>query len=493
MPTDDFPSELFLPFRADNSKQPRYLVLFRAFQQAIIQGKLINGAKLPASRVLAKNLGLSRNTVKTAYEMLLAEGYIETRHGSGSFVSSQLPEHIPQHQQQAVKKPPYKSPVLAARARQLVGWCEPNPVLSGRLLAIAQPDQEHYPWPQWHRSIVAASRQLQQSYKRANTAMGHPELRTHIAHYLQVMRGVNCDAAQVMICSGSQQAMYLAFQMLLNPGDPVLVEDPGYSGIDGALVLSAAQRIPVAADQYGFRLHDGLAAAPEARVVVLTPSRNFPMGYTLSLERRLELIEWAGQNGGWIIEDDYDSEFHFDGSPLTALQGLGGESSVIYTGTFSRVLHHSLRLGYLVLPENLAEPFARAKRYLDGGLPQLPQLALANFMTSGHFAGHIRRMRKLYQQRRTTLQTLISHYLPELRQATGSDGSMHSVFLLPDGYDDQQICDRANERGLGIRALSRYYSGVVKQQGLVIGFAGGNQAEMEQGIILLAGILHKKL
>lgn len=488
MKTTDFPSELFIPFLNDEASRPRYMALFRAFQQAILQGDLVASAKLPASRTLAKNLGVSRNTVKTAYEMLLAEGYIETRHGSGSYVSGHLPEQKPASLKHADHHQPapavLKLSDLSVRLKQLHDL---HPTGSKHLLSIAQPDMTHYPWKQWQQSVLAASRKLK--HDASYSSAGNHELRTRIAHYLQVVRGVKCTASQVIICSGSQQAMYLTFQVLVNPGEPVLVENPGYQGIDGALISVGAQKIPVTADQDGFRLQDGLSIAPEARVALLTPSRNFPMGHTLSLERRLELIAWAKQTGSWLIEDDYDSEFRFDGSPLTALQGLGGESCVIYAGTFSRILHHSLRLGYLVLPEVLVEPFTQAKRYLDGGLSQLPQAALAEFMASGNFAGHVRRMRKLYQQRRTFLHQLVAQHLPGILTPLGSDGSMHSVYLLKEAYDDRLICDMAYQQGLGIRPLSQYYTGELKQTGLVIGFAGYTQQEMERGISLLAEIL----
>ncbi len=485
MKTSDFPSELFIPFLDDEVRQPRYMALFRAFQHAILQGDLVASAKLPASRTLAKNLGVSRNTVKTAYEMLLAEGYIETRHGSGSYVSRHLPEQKPTSLDSVDSNRPVlaepKLSDLSMRLKQLHGT---HPTGNQHLLSIAQPDMRHFPWKQWQKSVSAASRKLK--HNSTHSSAGNHQLRTQIANYLQVVRGVKCTASQIIICSGSQQAMYLTFQVLVNAGEPVLVENPGYKGTDGALLSVGGQKIPVAADQEGFRLQDGLLAAPHARVALLTPSHNYPMGYTLSLERRLELIAWARRTGSWLIEDDYDSEFRFDGSPLTALQGLGGENYVIYTGTFSRILHHSLRIGYLVLPNILVEPFTHAKRYLDGGLSQLPQAALAEFMAAGYFSSHVRRMHKLYQQRRTILQQLVAKHLGHILTPLGSGGGMHSTFLLKDDYDDQLICAKAHQQGLGIRALSPYYDSEAKQKGLVIGFAGYDQQEMERGINLLA-------
>ncbi|MGB1256770.1 MAG: PLP-dependent aminotransferase family protein [Thiolinea sp.] len=488
----DFPSELFLPFLKTDSTQPRYTALFRAFQQAILQGDLIAGAKLPASRPLSKTLGVSRNTIKTAYEMLQAEGYIETRHGAGSFVSSQLPEQQPSPPlTQQTPENTEKQLQLSDFAQRLNNVHQQQATSNddgkgSLLLATGQPCMDSYPWGKWQRAVLHANRQLR--HHNTYSPLGNHTLRTQIARYLQVVRGVQCTPDQVLICSGSQQAMYLALRVLVNPGEPVLVEDPGYSGIDGALTSVGAQKIAVMADEQGFRLTDGLNAAPNSRVALLTPSRNFPMGYTLSLERRLALINWAQQHNGWIIEDDYDSEFPFAGSPLTALQGLGGEDCVIYAGTFSRILHHSLRIGYLVLPPALVSIATQARRFMDGGLSVLPQLALAEFMASGDFASHVRRMRKLYQQRREILKTLIHKQLGDTLTPVSSDGSMHSVFLLPAGMSDRAVCRHANQAGLGIRPLSAYYSGDCPQDGLVIGFSGHTEAEMGRAIGLLLSV-----
>lgn len=489
MPAAHIPTELFLPFLQEDNQSPRYLQLFRAFQQAILSGQLAADTRLPANRPLAQALKLSRNTVKTAFEMLQAEGYIETRHGAGTFVSSRLPDSPEQTRPsatQATKETPEKP--ISRLTRRLQQMPDKNPPSNGQLLQTARPCLQSFPWQQWQRHVTAAARQMKHS--SGSSAAGNPLLREQIAEYLRVVRGLNCNAEQVMICAGSQQAVYLALRLLINEGDAVLVEDPGYQGIEGALEATGARRIPVPADQQGFQLQAGLAQCPQARLAMVTPSRNYPMGYTLSLKRRLELIYWASRQGGWILEDDYDSEFRFDGPPLTALQGLGGEDSVIYAGTFSRILHPDIRLGYLVLPPALVAPFQNARRYLDGGLPQLPQQALAGFMASGQFASHVRRMRKLYHQRRDYLDQQIQQRFGEQLQRVNSDGGMHSVYLLPDGYQDTEICHQAAQQSLGIRALSRFYSQSPAQQGLVIGFAGYDEQQIDDGLNRLATLLH---
>ena len=486
MPNSNFPSELFLPFLNDDQGLAQYIALFRAFQQVIVQGKLIPGAKLPATRPLGISLGVSRNTVKSAYEMLLAEGYIETQHGSGSFVSKRLPDQTTnkgtQSPQQCTASTQIKLSKMAERLSQSSNTAGYS--LESNLLSHGRGCLKSFPWTQWQRHVTYASRQMK--YSRGDSVMGNALLRSQIANYLQVARGVHCDDQQIMVCSGSQQAMYLSFQLLLNPGDPVLVEDPGYQGIDGAIEAIGGIKIPVETDQHGFQLEKGLEKAPNARVATLTPTRNYPMGFTLSLERRLAIIDWAKQNGGWIIEDDYDSEFRFDGPPITSLQGLGGETCVIYAGTFSRILHPSIRLGYLVIPEALVEPFYQIKRFIDGGLSQLPQLALAEFMAAGDFTSHIRRMRKLYQYRREILRQEMEKTFPNILKRVESDGGMHSVFLLGEGHSDIEICNRANAKGIGILPLSAYYSGEKKPQGLVIGFAAHDEAAIKHGVTTIA-------
>lgn len=493
MPDTAFPSELFLPFLKAEQSLPQYMVLFRAFQQAILQGDLITGAKLPASRPLAIALNISRNTVKTAYEMLQAEGYIETRHGAGSYVAQHFShQNSPQKRKQTSANTATPTPILSDLAQRLQALKSSQTPSHGKLFSLALPCLKSFPWQQWQRHVNNAGRKMR--HASGDSGVGNAMLRAQVADYLQVSRGVKCDAAQVMICSGSQQALYLALQVLVNPNEPVMVESPGYRGIDGALQSVGARKITVPADQEGFCLEQGLAQAKQSRVALLTPSRNYPMGYTLSLERRLQLIQWASaasDTNRWIIEDDYDSEFRFDGPPLTSLHGLGGEQQVIYIGTFSRILHPSIRLGYMVMPAALVEPFTLAKQYIDGGLSQLPQLALGEFMASGEFSSHVRRMRKLYQQRRDCLSELMEQSFGTRLKRVNSDGGMHSVFLLPEGYSDTNICQQAAAQGLAIKSLSGFYSEIDQPvtQGLVIGFAGFTPEEMARGVETLKAII----
>ena len=481
-----FPTALFLPFHEGDSALPQYVRLFRAFQQAIVAGHLQPGTKLPASRPLCTELGISRNTVKAAYEMLHSEGYVETRQGAGSFVAADLPQISSLKRRKEAKSKRRVSPKLSSLAAELTGLRAPNRSQQGALLLPAQPCMESFPWQHWQRAVASAGRQMKH---HQNSVMGNALLRDQIASYLRVVRGVKCTGDQVMVCSGSQQAMFLALRLLVDAGDPVLAEEPCYQGVDGAISAVEAAKVPVPVDEEGMCWKEGLKCAPEARVVMLTPSRNHPLGHTLSLERRLQLLQWAQQSGSWLIEDDYDSEFRFDHPPLTSLQGLGGEDVVIYTGTFSRILHPGIRLGYMVVPQPLLEMAKRAKTYMEGGNSILPQLALAEFMANGQFASHVRRMRKLYQQRRNYLHTLVKDKFGDYFELIESDGGMHSVYLIPQHWCESDIRKRCEEQGLGIRDLSRYFTAQTSKKGLILGFAGYNEEQILTAVNRLKEII----
>lgn len=479
-------TELFIPFlNQETIPRPRYRALFLYLQQAIITGQLPANSRLPATRELAQLLLLSRNTVKQVYEMLHAEGYIETRQGDGSYVSPQLDNRCLKDSGRTTQTRTSRVR-LSRKSLQLEQLRSLYSHNSKELLLPAMPALDQFPWAQWQRSVVQAGRQMK--FCNSSSLLGDDTLREQIAAYLESSRGIRCNRDQVMICSGSQQGLQLAFSMLLDPGDEVLVEDPGFPGIDGAISNAEGVKVSIPIDQQGFRT-DSLNEHPRARLAFITPSRNYPMGYTLSLDRRLQLLQWADDHECCIIEDDYDSEFRFDGPPISALQGLEGEQRVIYSGTFSRVLHPAIRLAYLVIPEALVEPFCRMRSIQDGGLSALPQMALADFMARGHFSSHLRRMRKLYRNRRDYLLQQIDLRFSGLLNWEPSDGGMHCVFRLNEQYDDQKIAMTANEQGLGLRPLSYYFDQQQPINGLVIGFAGFNEQQIDQGLQRLQTIL----
>ena len=481
-------SELFIPHLNEVVDTPKYIHLYRVIERCIINNQLVAHSKLPSTRALADSLGLSRNTVKSAFELLQSEGYIETKQGAGTFVCenksivsvAQLP--IIKNVDDAVK-PAIKFSRLMA---QLDWQKHTTSSFFDGVLAPSTPAVAEFPWMQWQKAINYAGRVMK--HETSASTLGHDALREQIASYLQIVRGVKCKKENVLIFSGSQQGIYMTLQLLINPNEDVLVENPTYFGIDGAINAIGANKIAVDVDDQGFNLQD--ADASKSKLAVLTPSRNYPLGYSLSLKRRLSLIHWANQHDSWILEDDYDSEFRFSAPPLTALQGLSDNGRVIYSGTFSKILHPSIRIGYLVLPDELVEPFSVAKKLMHGNISILPQLALAKFMASGHFSAHVRRMRKLYSARRDSLTNLVTKYITDYLTLIETDGGMHCVYLLAELISDTKVCELGRKEGLAMQPLSSYYSCASEaKNGLVIGFAGYDQESQEKAVKQLSQII----
>ncbi len=457
--------------KPDNEATYRWL--FHCIERAIRQGKLKAGSQLPASRVLAEALSIARNTVKTAYEMLLAEGYIESKVGSGSYVS-----HIPLQLLNPVStdsKPIAELP-LSSFARQF----KTLPPLNSeqrRKLQPGIPALDQFPLAAWKRCLSQAS-----SYKALESCppAGNLILRREIAEYLHKLRGIKTTAAQVLITSGSQQAIYLVARLLLNAGDAVIVETPGYPGISGVFSSQGCRL-------RALNMNDFSVDSPPASLISLTPSRGFPLGYTLSLEQRLKVVHWAEQMNSWILEDDYDSEFA-QGHPVSALHSMCGSDRVIYMGTFSHSMFHGLRLGYMVLPAHLMEIFTQARRYMDGGLSQVVQFAMAEFMGQGLYARHLKKMRKLYADRSAFARECIRECALVDLEVLSAPGGIHLVLGLPNQVDDRVMVNELNQRGYGIRALSGYCAKGQHRNGLVIGFCADDQEEIRAGFAELAEV-----
>jgi GntR family transcriptional regulator/MocR family aminotransferase len=478
--------ELFIPQINKDNSVAQYIQLFRILEDYIIEGKLPAGAKLPASRPLSQTLNVSRNTVKAAYELLSAEGYIESRRGAGSFVVDLMNTRLVAQTNNVNQVEDVHETEYSDLLKRLCAQQKPNHYFHDGILAPASPAILEFPWLQWQRAINNAAKDLK--FETTSSALGHSELRNQISAYLQLSRGVKCTKENILIFSGSQQAIYFALQLLVNNQESVMVESPSYYGIDGAINAIGAKKIAVDIDNNGFKLPFG--SNLDARVAVVTPSRNYPLGYTMSFDRRVTLLDWVNRNNSWVIEDDYDSDFSFDGAPLTCLQGLSRAKRVIYSGTFSRILHHSIRIGYLVVPDELIEPFSLAKKLMHGAMATLPQLALAKFMSTGKFSNHVKRMRKLYGIRRTILKSLIDQHLAEHLTLVQSDGGMHCVYLLGNSLSDVSICQKALKENITIQPLSTYYCGEVKKSGLVIGFAGFDEKQQKEAILILKTIIN---
>ena len=487
----------------DPAAGPLYRQLYEAVRRAVLEGKLAPGTRLPPSRTLAGELGCSRNTVINAYDQLHAEGYLEGKVGAGSYVSDVLPEALltarplPRTLEGARLKPrslsqrgQSLSPLHQARGQ--------TPKRPDRAFLPGLPDPDHFPFDLWSRLLARSWRRPATGLIRSGGAGGLPALREALALYLRRARDLDCTPEQVLITGGAQQAVSLAAQLLLDPGDTAVMEEPGYPGLRGPLLAAGLKIAPVPVDGEGLSVSHLRRRAPEARMAVVAPSHHYPLCTVMSLKRRLELLDWARESEAWILEDDYDSEYRYAGRPLAALQALdspaaGGQGRVLYIGSFSKVLFPSIRLGYLVVPPDLAERFERGRAALDEHSSMIAQPALAAFLSEGHFAAHLRRTRLLYAARQEALLAAAKEHLSGLLTLEPDEAGLHLIArpseALARRLTDKQMEERAATRGLACRALSRYYQETPGQRGLLLGYAAVPEDAMGQACRDLADAL----
>ncbi|MFC6633191.1 PLP-dependent aminotransferase family protein [Microbulbifer taiwanensis] len=455
----------------ENSDAPRYRQLYAYIRDLILDGSLQAGVHLPSSRELAAEIGVARNTVIAAYELLADEQFVDSAVGRGTLVRT-LP-----HLKRSSAAPGTGSASTERAAPLRMGF--------------ALPDTEHFPSPAWERTLRGAQRQATAASARPPLA-GIRRLRKLVCAYLGAYRGVHCREERVLITSGGQQGLYLAAQVLRQFSEQIYVEDPGYLDARRAFSACGFQLSPLPVDEQGVRL-DGVLQSPDPgpRAICLTPSHQFPLGATLSLERRLQLLNWAGACDGWIVEDDYDAEYRYDGEPLTALAGLDGAQRVIYVGTFSKVLSPELRVGYVVVPEALLPQFRAAKAVSDGAGAVLMQNTVADFIQGGYFQAHLRETRALYRRKRDRfLQVLRDQQLP-VAVKTPPNG-MHVTLMLDDSQSDREVARQMVARGFEVLALSKHYLAAgASQQGLVVGFTSALGTDYEDFASNLAGVLHR--
>ncbi len=471
--------------------------LYDQLREAVLAGRLAPGTRLPASRGLARELGCSRNTVLGAIEQLVAEGYLEGRVGSGTYVSGVLPEDLLAAKARGAGKPrpPAQSRGLSARGLALAGVLQPRPPRHKAFVA-GLPDLDAFPFDLWGRALARTWRHPPRALLSHGDPAGYLPLRRAIVAYLKAVRAVDCAPEQVVITSGAQQALDLAARALLEPGDEVWLEEPGYPGLRGALVANGARLVPVPVDAEGLSLDAGRRLAPAARMAVVTPSHQYPLGVTMTLSRRLALLDWARAGGAWILEDDFDSEYRYAGRPLAALQGLDaaeGPGCVLYLGSFSKVLFPSLRLGYLVVPPGLVEAFLRVRSAVDDHPSATVQPALAAFIEEGHFAAHVRRMRGLYAERQAAMVAAIARHLDGLLTVAPDPAGLHLVAGLGPELaarrSDAEIEGRAAAADLTAFALSSFFLGPPGRQGLLLGYAALTEREIDSGVERLAKVL----
>jgi len=483
-------TELFQSLELDHRRRTSLRQqLNNELRRSVIEGRLRPGVKLPSSRRVAEELGIGRNTAIAAFEQLIAEGYLEARHGSGTFVVAALPEQsLLEHQLSSRGRTKISS---RSRLSELGRW------LARSSVPGLDPDRPPVPFrpsvaaldlfPQalWNRIRSRIARTLPTALYRYGNAAGYEPLRHVIADYLRASRGVRCDWRQVIVVSGAQQALDLAARVVLNAGDAAIVEDPGHPGAWAAFRAVGAKLIPFRVDKYGLAI-DNHCSLPQARLACVCPSHQYPLGGTLPLRRRLTLLTWARQHRAWIIEDDYDSEFRYTGGPLPALQGLDQFNCVLYMGTFSKVLHPALRLGYLVVPNHLIDAFSTMKAIADRQAPLAEQAVLASFIEDGHFGRHIRRMRMVYIERQQILLEAAQDRLGGLLDVQPAEAGFHLVGWLPSGMKDTSVSDALQEAGIECPPLSRYTLRHRSRSGLMLGYAGYNKNELLSATAALA-------
>lgn len=468
--------------------------LYEHIRGAVLDGTLPAASRLPSTRTLAREWGVSRNTVVFAYEQLTAEGYLVSRTGSGTYVPEDLPEDFLEVQRALRARRNHRPGTLgtarlAERGAALMQarYCaDPTPPLP---FAPGVPAVDAFPIDLWRRLTADRLNRATRHDLCCGEPMGYEPLRRAIANYLRTARAVECTWEQILIVSGSQQGLDLASRLLVDPGDTCWIEEPGYSGAKGALSAAGARLIPVPADQDGIRVEDGVRKAPKARLAYVTPSHQYPLGMTMTLCRRMALLEWAASNDSWILEDDYDSEFRFAGKPLASLQGLDERGRVLYLGTFSKVLFPSLRLAYFVLPPPLIKPFRMARALSDGHPPTLNQLVLADFINQGHFATHLRRMRGLYRRRQDLFVTAARRLLDGCLELAPSECGLHLIGYLPSGISDVDLAKKLSAEGIRVDPLSSTYCSPGGRNGLMLGFGCVHESDIEPAVERLASVL----
>ncbi|GJM41688.1 MAG: GntR family transcriptional regulator [Ardenticatenaceae bacterium] len=447
------------------SDVPLYRQIYQGLRDGIVNGRLTANTKLPSTRDLSTIWGVSRNTLRNAFDQLIAEGYLEAIVGHGTFVAAQ---------QTQTRHTPAALPIERPRPISNIGQLlepfgrslqQPSPPASA--FAIGAPGLDLFPYKVWNRII---NRCLQRSQQMSTPINGLLKLRQAIASYLNSARGLHCSPEQIDIVPGAVSGILIATLALLNPNDEVWMEEPGYINVSGLIQYRGAKLIPVPVDQAGLDVQAGIERAPDARLAYVTPSHQYPLGVTMSLARRHQLLTWAASSNAWIFEDDYDSVFRYNDSPTTALQGLDSQQRVLYFGTFSKVMLPGLRLGYVVMPPDLVDVYTGVKLPMSLSSTTIIQEAIAEFMLEGHFVRHIRKMNKLYQARRDALVTAVERHLAGVLSLGTVSCGMHTIGFLADEFDEATVVTKAREIGMAFAPLSQAYFAEPKRKGLFIGF-----------------------
>ncbi len=461
--------------------------LYDGLRVAILAGQFRVGTRMPSTRALAASLDVSRNTVHQAFEQLILEGLLEGRQGAGTFVA-EMPRGIPIGPGAGELSEPRGRRLLSQQGRAIrdvaAKWPEPIQLPGesrGRAFGMGAP-ADLFPTSVWRRLLGQCWDAL--SRARGLGRAEHEPLREAIAEHLGTTRGVRCTPDQVIFVSGSQQGIALTATVLLDPDDSVWVEDPGYFGAHTAFVGWGARVVPVAVDDEGLSVEVGQRRAADAKLAHVTPTHQFPLGKTMPLRRRVELLAWAQAADAWILEEDYDSEFRYSGAPLAALQGIDPNQRVIYLGSFSKSMYSGLRMAYLVVPRDLAPAFRAARQVVGGPPPVLEQAVVARFLSEGHLDRHLRRMRRVYAQRQRCLAESVGEQLDGLLRVEPDETGMHLVGWLRAGVSAEEVCRRAAAEGLELLPLSSYRARA-GPEGVLLGFSEVDERALRHGVSLL--------
>jgi GntR family transcriptional regulator/MocR family aminotransferase len=470
---------------------PLHARVQRAIRQLILDGALDAGKPLPASRALAKSLAVSRDTVEAAYGQLHAEGFIERRVGSGSYVSERIQRLPGRGRPRRTLADRTAAPHLSRRGKAMFQSGGVRDFLQPRPFAPGVPETRSFPLQTWERLQRQVLKEYGTQVLLHSPPQGMEALRRAIADYVNLERGARATPERVLVLTSSQQALSLCANVLFDAGDRIFIEDPVYHGARKAFDAAGLECVPVRLDADGLRVEQMLesAQAAAARAVFLTPSHQFPTGVTLALERRLAIIEWARQENGWIIEDDYDSEFHYEGKPTACVQGLDPYERTIYIGTFTKSLFPGLRIGYMVLPPSLVAPMTVARTLLDGHSAPIPQLVLARFIEGGHFGAHVRTMRTVYAERRDVLARLVRRHLADFVEVRIPGGGMQMPCVFIREIPEREAVAAARRAGIDVLGLTELHASKRHKAGFLMGFAAHAPHELEIAVKKLAQVL----
>ncbi|ENV82753.1 hypothetical protein F941_01519 [Acinetobacter bouvetii DSM 14964 = CIP 107468] len=481
---------LILP-KGQQIKEGLYCVL----RDAILAGHLPSGAKLPSSRALAEMMSISRNSVLAALERLLDEGYLVTKPSSGTYVADVIPDQLIQIQNDihhAVHQSMQTLNINPHIGSLLPHWHKQN--LSNqekKIFHVGVGCVDLFPHQLWGKLLGRAWRQSYYQLGQFHDPRGYLPLRQTICQYVQSTRGLNCTEQQILIVNGTQQAIHLAAYALLEPRDQVCLDEPGY---DAALNIFRSFGVtvqPIESDNEGMKIPDIIQHYADSKLIYTAPSHQFPLGGTLSLARRLALLDWATQQQKWIFEDDYNSEFRYGTHPIQALQGLDQQQRVIYSGTFSKMMFPEFRLGFMVVPEALIDVFSLAKYYTDTRSSYLEQVALATFIQEGHYARHVRKVRKACYERLKALISAIEYFLSDVLTVEPTDSGIHLVCWLKGNWTEKNFIDECTKVGLSVQPLSRYCQSSSQKAAVLIGYAAHSVNEIKENIERLANSIKR--